>query len=148
MKKSISALPFAIALALSVNVIPTPVYASISEELRTIIKQSSVSAHLRYRLESVDQDNSLEDAIASSLPSRLTIANGKVLGFSALLQSDNLGVLDNDNHDCALNKKIGYSMIADTLSTDINKALLRYQNNNGTTLSAGRQLVNQLNQCF
>ncbi|MBV2127588.1 hypothetical protein [Arsukibacterium indicum] len=148
MKTSVSALPFAIVLALSVTITPTPVYASLSEELSTAIKQSSVSAHFRYRLEYVDQDNSLEDAFASTLRSRLTVASAKVAGFSALLQLDNVSVLGNDNYNSTVNGKPAYSVVSDPKGTDINQALLRYQNENGTTLSAGRQLVNQLNQRF
>lgn len=148
MKTSVSALPFAIALALSVTILPTPVYASLSEELSTAIKQSSVSAHFRYRLEYVDQDNALEDAFASTLRSRLTVDSAKVAGFSALLQLDNVSVLGNDNYNSTINGKTAYSVVADPKGTDINQALLRYQNNSGTSVSAGRQLVNHTNQRF
>lgn len=148
MKTVVTSYPFTIALALSATLIPTPVNANISEELSTAIKQSHVSAHFRYRLEYVDQDNVLDDAIASTLRSRLTVNTGKVSGFSALLQLDNVSVLGNDNYNSTVNGKTAYSVVADPKGTDINQALLRYQSDNGTTFSAGRQLVNHTNQRF
>ena len=120
----------------------------IANELSTALKQSNVSAQFRYRLEYVEQDNALDDAIASTLRSRLSVNTGKAYGFSALLQVDNVSLLGNDNYNSTVNAKTHYSVVADPKGTDINQALLRYQNDNGTTLSAGRQLVNHLNQRF
>src|SRR5690606_21988969 len=118
----------------------------IANELSTALKQSTVSAQFRYRLEYVEQDNALDDAIASTLRSRLSVNTGKAYGFSALLQVDNVSLLGNDNYNSTVNGKTDYSVVADPKGTDINQALLRYQNDSGTTLSAGRQLVNHLNQ--
>ncbi|MBU1308250.1 MAG: hypothetical protein KKE30_01795 [Gammaproteobacteria bacterium] len=132
----LSALPFCFSPSLVAN------------ELSTALQQSSVSAHFRYRLEYVEQDNALKDAIASTLRSRLTVNTGTVSGFSALVQLDNVSLLGNDNYNSTVNGKTAYSVVADPKGTDINQALLRYSNDSGTTLSAGRQLVNQLNQRF
>ena len=148
MTTAVSALPFAITVALSATTLPTPVNASISDKLNTAVKQSSVSAQFRYRLEYVGQDNVLDDAIASTLRSRLNIDTGKAFGFSALLQLDNVSQLGGDNYNSTVNGNTRYSVVADPKGTDINQALLRYQSNSGTVLSAGRQLVNQLNQRF
>ncbi|MBZ9611828.1 hypothetical protein [Rheinheimera maricola] len=132
----LSALPFCFSPSLVAN------------ELSTAVKQSSVSANFRYRLEYVEQDNALDDAIASSLRSRLTVNTGRVSGFSALVQLDNVSLLGNDNYNSTVNGKTDYSVVADPKGTDINQALLQYSNESGTTFSAGRQLVNQLNQRF
>ncbi|WP_019674511.1 hypothetical protein [Arsukibacterium perlucidum] len=149
MKTSAVTLPLAISAALATLALPAYSQSNdLSEQLQQALKQSTVSAHFRYRLEYVEQDNVLDDAVASSLRSRLTVNTGKVSGFSALLQLDNVSLLGNDNYNSTVNGKTAYSVVADPKGTDINQALLRYQNNNGTTLSAGRQLVNQLNQRF
>ena len=88
MKTSVSALPFAITLACSVTAISAPAYASINEQFSSAIKQSEVSAQFRYRLEHVEQDNTLDNAIASTLRSRLTVTTGKFDNFSAVVQLD------------------------------------------------------------
>jgi len=82
------------------------------------------------------------------LPCVAALALGKAYGVSALLQVDNVSLVGNDNYNSTVNGKTDYSVVADPKGTDINQALLRYQNDSGTTLSAGRQLVNQLNQRF
>ncbi|MFT5547160.1 MAG: hypothetical protein ACI832_002853 [Rheinheimera aquimaris] len=148
MKTPVSALPFAITLACSVTAISAPVYASLNEKLSSAIKQSAVSAQFRYRLEHVEQENALDDAIASTLRSRLTVNTGKFDNFSAMVQLDNVSVLGNDNYNSTYNGKTNYSLVADPKGTDINQALLSYQNKQGTSFSAGRQLVNHANQRF
>ncbi|WP_397472025.1 hypothetical protein [Rheinheimera sp.] len=148
MKTPVSALPFAITLACSVTAISAPVYASLNEKLSSAIKQSAVSAQFRYRLEHVEQENVLDDAIASTLRSRLTVNTGKFDNFSAMVQLDNVSVLGNDNYNSTYNGKTNYSLVADPKGTDINQALLSYQNSQGTSFSAGRQLVNHANQRF
>jgi hypothetical protein len=149
MKLAVSALPFAVSLALSTTVVSIPLQAAdLNAQLKDAVKQSTVSAQFRYRLEYVEQDNALDDAIASTLRSRLTVNTGTVSGFSALVQLDNVSLLGNDNYNSTVNGKTVYSVVADPKGTDINQALLRYSNDSGTTLSAGRQLVNQLNQRF
>jgi hypothetical protein len=149
MKTPVSALPFAITFALSAATASSPAQAdSASEQLEQALTQSSISAHFRYRLEYVDQDNQLDDAFASTLRSRFSVNTGKAYGVSALLQVDNVSIVGNDNYNSTINGKTDYSVVPDPKGTDINQALLRYQNDRGTTLSAGRQLVNQLNQRF
>lgn len=149
MKLAVSALPFAVSLALSTTAILSPLQAAeLNAKLQDALKQSTVSAQFRYRLEYVEQDNALDDAIASALRSRLSVITGKAYGVSALLQVDNVSLLGNDNYNSSVNGKTDYSVVADPKGTDINQALLRYQNESGTTLSAGRQLVNHLNQRF
>lgn len=148
MKTAISALPFAITLALSAFLLPTPVSANTNNELSDAVKQSGVAVHFRYRLEYVDQDNALDDAIASTLRSRLTVNSGNAYGFSAIVQLDNVSALGNDNYNSTVNGNTNYSIIADPEGTDINQASLRYTNNSGTSFSAGRQLVNHMNQRF
>ena len=148
MKTSVSALPFAITLACSVTAISAPAYANINEQFNSAIKQSEVSAQFRYRLEHVEQDNPLDNAIASTLRSRLTVTTGKFDNFSAVVQLDNVSLLGNDNYNSTYNGKTNYSVVADPKGTDINQALLNYQNKQGTSFSAGRQLINHANQRF
>ena len=120
----------------------------LANDVSTALQQSKVSANFRYRLEHVDQDNALDDAIASTLRSRLTVTTGKAYGFNAVVQLDNVSLIGNDNYNSSYNGKTGYSVVADPKGTDINQAFLSYQNEHGTSFSAGRQLVNHANQRF
>ena len=65
-----------------------------------------------------------------------------------MVQLDNVSVLGNDNYNSTYNGKTNYSLVADPKGTDINQALFSYQNKQGTSFSAGRQLVNHANQRF
>lgn len=122
--------------------------SDFNQQLKNALEKSQVSAHFRYRLEHVEQDNALQDGLASTLRSRITLNTGPVSGFSALLQVDNVSRLGGDTYNSTVNGQTRYSVIADPTGSDFNQALIRYQNNHGTTFSAGRQLVNQLNQRF
>ena len=56
-------------------------------------------AHLefRYRLETVDQDPFADDAVASTLRSRLNYQTGTWHGLSAFVEADNVTVLGDDD---------------------------------------------------
>ncbi|CAM5224974.1 hypothetical protein [Alishewanella longhuensis] len=66
----------------------------------------------------------------------MTGHSGKVSGFSALLQVDNVSVLGGERFNSTVNGNTAYSVVANPKGTDINQALLRYQNDNGTSFSA------------
>ena len=76
----------------------------LANDVSTALQQSKVSANFRYRLEHVDQDNALDDAIASTLRSRLTVTTGKAYGFNAVVQLDNVSLIGNDNYNSSYNK--------------------------------------------
>lgn len=120
----------------------------LTSKLSQALKESSLSADFRYRLEYVDQDNLLDEAIGSTLKSRLNIQSGTVSGFSGFIQLDNVSLIGNDHYNSTVNGNSQYSVIADPKGTDINQAFIRYQSTAGTTFTAGRQQVNHLNQRF
>ncbi|CAB0150776.1 hypothetical protein PSI9734_01215 [Pseudidiomarina piscicola] len=103
---------------------------------------------LRYRLESVAQDNALADALASTLRSRILVAAKPAQGWSVVAEVDNVSVIGGDTFNSTANGQANYSVVADPSGTDINQAFVRYTSANGTSYTAGRQRVNQLNQRF
>ncbi|MCH8538482.1 MAG: alginate export family protein [Alkalimonas sp.] len=138
------ALPVVLLSALPLSVSPT----LIADELNSAVKQSTVKVNFRYRLEQVEQDNALKDALASTLRSRLTLNTGSYRGFSALLEVDNVTALGAQTYNSTVNGNGQYSVVADPTGSDINQAALKYQFNDDTSFTMGRQRINHLNQRF
>lgn len=103
---------------------------------------------LRYRLESVSQDNELKDGLASTLRSRINVQVKPLDAWSVLVEVDNVSVLGGDTYNSTTNGHTNYSVVADPTGTDVNQAWVRYSNSPGTSITAGRQQVNHLNQRF
>ena len=94
--RSGSILVFATAAGFaSVAMAADPVPASTAAPAKPVTFVDAVTggkAHLefRYRLESVDQDPFADDALASTLRSRLNYVTGDWHGFSAFVEADNV----------------------------------------------------------
>lgn len=121
---------------------------SSANTLSAALNESQVKANFRYRIEHVDQDNALKDALASTLRSRLTLTTGQAYGLSGLLEVDNVSVLGGESYNSTVNGNGHYSVVADPKGTDINQAALKYQLSEDTSFTMGRQRVNHLNQRF
>jgi hypothetical protein len=107
-------------------------------------------AHLefRYRLESVDQDPFADDALASTLRSRLNYATGDWHGFSAFMEADNVSVLgDDDTYNSTTNGVTDRPVVADPEYTEVNQSYLQYKSGSFTGL-LGRQRIVLDNQRF
>jgi Alginate export len=137
-----------LGLAIIVGLAATSVCAEESE-LKKAIDASRVDIGFRYRVENVDQEGITEEALASTLRSRIQVQSGSAFGISGLLEVDNVRVAGSERYNNSLNGKVNYPLVADPAGTDINQALLRYQaNESKTQVDLGRQRVNQLNQRF
>lgn len=137
-----------LSLAVVIGLMVNNTYADVSD-VKQAINASKVDISFRYRVENVDQDGVADDALASTLRSRVGVQTGSALGFSGLLEVDNVSVIGGELYNNSLNGKVHYPIIADPSGTDINQALLRYQSNDSKTqVDIGRQRINQLNQRF
>lgn len=133
-----------VILGLAVN----SVCAEVSE-FKQAVNDSKVDIGFRYRIENVDQEGVAEDALASTLRSRIGVQTGSAFGFSGLLEVDNVSLVGGELYNNSLNGKVNYPVVADPSGTDINQVLLRYQSNDSKTqFDFGRQRINQLNQRF
>lgn len=137
-------LGLAIVMGLATNV----VCADVSK-LKEAIDASKVDIGFRYRIENVDQEGIAEDALASTLRSRIGVQTGVAFGFSGLLEIDNVTVIGGELYNNSLNGKVNYPLVADPSGTDINQVLLRYKSNDfAAQIDIGRQRINLLNQRF
>ncbi|MBF7729418.1 alginate export family protein [Pseudomonas sp. N040] len=126
--------------------------AHAAEDFGNLVTQGKVIFDERYRYEYVDQDAApgkpaLDHANAQTLRSRLGVQSGQLYGLSALVEADNVSRIGDAGYNSTRNGQTQYSVVADPDGTEINQALLRYDNPLGN-LVAGRQRINLDNQRF
>ena len=123
---------------------------TLTDDVGAMISAGTTHLALRYRLETVEQDNLLKDATASTLRTRLSFQSAIANRFSFALEADSIMTVGADNYDSfALDRQRGnYSVIADPVGTEINVAALRYALDEDSSLSAGRQRLNHATQRF
>ena len=112
-----------------------------AEGTADFFEDGEASLDLRYRFETVEQDDKPETADASTLRSRLDLASGEVRGFSGLLQADRTESLGASQYDDTRNGQVQYPVVADPQGTDLNQAWLQYHGAKDTILRLGRQKI-------
>ena len=117
--------------------------------LSEAVGNGSVKFQFRYRFENVDQDNSLKDADASTLKSRITFQSREFKKFTFLAEVDDVTAIGNDGYYSLRNDEAGQrSVVADPEGTEINQVWLAYSGFENTNVKAGRQRINLDNQRF
>jgi hypothetical protein len=116
--------------------------AAAGDRPEALISDGKATLDLRYRYESVEQDDKPSSAGASTLRLRLNLATGVVNGFSAAAELDHLQVVGEDHHDDTRNGLTTYPVVADPEGSDLNQAWLQYEGARGTWLRLGRQRMN------
>ena len=136
-----------------------PFFASNTVTAETFIeafKNGSIEANLRYRYESVDQNNALENAKASTIRTRLGYRTGDYNGFTFYAELDDVRKIGFDNYTTPnggpLATSVGpkfteHSIIADPLATKLNQLTISYKNEN-SKLTIGRQRIIRGNSRF
>ncbi|WNC71518.1 porin [Thalassotalea psychrophila] len=114
--------------------------ANIGDDISKAVKESKVDVSLRYRVETVDQDGIDEDALASTLKSRVTVTTGKVSNFSAKVEVDDVTAIGNDSYNSTVNGEGTYPTVADPEGSEVNQAYLQYSDDMFTA-TAGRQRI-------
>lgn len=148
--KSSSLLLLATAGALSFQAAagpsPTPSTAGATPAAAPSTFEGAITggkAHLefRYRLETVDQDPLANDAVASTLRTRLNYQTGDWSHLSAFLEVDNVTVLGDDKaYNSTVNGVVDRPIVADPEYTEVNQAYLQLKR--GTFIGiAGRQRI-------
>jgi len=105
----------------------------------------------RYRLESVDQENFDENALASTLRSRLNFRTADLYGFGAFLEVDWIAKIFADHYDQGGGNtpdKNKYPVVADVTGAFLNQAWLQWANPKGTLVRGGQQVILYDNQRF
>jgi hypothetical protein len=119
-----------------------------AEGAADFVQDGKASLDLRYRFESVEQDDRPETAEAHTLRIRLDLASGEVGGVSGLLQADHVEALGDPRYDDTRNGQLQYPVVADPQGTDLNQAWLQYRGPRDTVLRLGRQKISIGNERF
>ena len=119
-----------------------------AEGAADFVEDGKASFDLRYRFETVEQDDKPESADANTLRIRLDLASGEVAGFSGHLQADHIEALGDPQYDDTRNGQAQYPVVADPQGTDLNQAWLQYRGAKDTVLRLGRQKISIGNERF
>ena len=125
----------------------TPVVA-VATTFEEALMGGKAKLDVRYRYEHVDQSNSLKDADASTVRSRLGYASGDFRGVSAYLEFENTTAVGVEDYNSGTNGKSGYSVVADPELSEVNQAYLAWDGLPATVFKYGRQVINLDNQRF
>ncbi len=126
-------------LALAVSA-AFPVAAS---EWYDALAASTANADLNLRYENVSQDNTLQDADALTLRSRIGLTTGNYKGFSFTASVEDVRIVlgQGDYTVGPTGYKVGeYSVIADPETTELDQGFLQYRSD-ALTVKAGRQVI-------
>lgn len=128
------------AAALSTILVAPGAWAA--DTLTEALTGGKVSANVQLRHESVNQNNTLQNADANTVRARLGYETGTFNGFGAMLEAESVVALGNKSYDSKAtgDSHIGtYSVVADPEATEINQAYLSYSGLPNTTAKWGRQ---------
>jgi len=123
--------------------------SSLFAQSDSFISDGIFAANFNLRYESVEQDNALEDAVALTLRSRLTLSSGVVSGFSALVELEDVRSIGIDDYSVRPSGfNVGrYSVIADPETTELDQGFIQYSDDKFAA-KVGRQVIVFDNQRF
>ena len=104
------------------------------------ITGGKVSGDFRLRMESVEQDNSLNDANSLTLRSRLGYHTAAYKGLSGFLEFENITALNDDYEAMPTNSAKTKSVVADPEGTEVNQLYLKYALGDNAVI-LGRQRI-------
>ncbi len=136
-----SALATAVAAVMGMTV---AMPASAADTLEAALMGGKAGLDLRYRYETVEQENTKKDATASTLRTRLNYATGEYKGFTGFIEFDDVtafGDIEYNDKTGLATAESSYSVIADPEGTEVNQANLTYSGFADTTVKLGRQRV-------
>ncbi|TRY30208.1 alginate export family protein [Aliiglaciecola sp. M165] len=139
----------AIALAFAISTVQ---YTGLAQanDITEALTSGTTKLDMRLRLESVDQDNALEDASALTLRTRLGYTTGSINGFSATIElEDNRIVLGEGDYTVGPTgfNPGQYSVIADPEFTELDQGFIQYKNDS-VLVKLGRQVLTFDNHRF
>lgn len=143
MRTKLTCLSIAIGLACC----PSVVVASEADSVAKAISESTVKTMFRYRLESVDQKGTDEDAMANTLKGRVTAKTGSLSNWHGVIEFDYVTELLDEDYNDTVNGNSAYPVVADPSGADLNQAYLKYSAD-GTSATIGRQRINHGSQRF
>ena len=119
-----------------------------TEASSTEPEAGDLDLNFRIRAEGVNQPSFSEDAIATTLRSRLTWSSAEYSrSWQVLAEVDNVSAIGAEQFNSTANGQTQYPVVADPKGTEINRAQLTYRSKH-TSTTIGRQRINHENQRF
>lgn len=118
-----------------------------ASSLTEAIRNGKLALNFRYRAEWVD-DARPEEALASTLRSRVTYTSTIYRAFQLQLEVDDVTALGASKYDDLHGSVIDRGVVADAEGTEANQAWLAYSGLPATTVKYGRQRIDLDNQRF
>lgn len=134
------AMPAALC-ALTMGLFPFHAPVRAADAAAGAIAGGDMKLDLRFRIESVEEDNARRDATASTLRTRLGYLTDEVAGASVYLEMEDIAGAFDEDYDSGSNGRTSYSKVVDPDLTEVNQAYLRYEGLQETTLTMGRQRI-------
>ena len=97
------------------------------------------TTNLRYRYETVDENNTKKNAAASTVRLRLGYETAAFHDFGVTVEAEHLTALGGESYNSGANGKTTYSTVVDPEFTEMNEAYLRYRGVPKTFIKYGRQ---------
>ena len=133
--------PIALALfASSIGTFGMTTIAHAEDAFFDALTGGKVSFSARVRYESVDQDNALKDADATTVRTTLGYKTGQFHGFSAFAEVEDISDLGGDYEEYPQTAVKTHSVVADPNNTEVNQAYLQY-NGFDSEFKFGRQEI-------
>lgn len=121
---------------------PAPVAAAAAAPtLAEAVSGGKAHLEFRYRLESVDQDPFADDALASTLRSRLNFQTLDWHHLGAFVEVDNVTSLGNDSYNSTVNGVTDRPIVADPEYTEVNQAYLQLKLGSFTAIGGRQRIV-------
>ena len=120
-------------------------------EPRTVwdaLRGGTTKLYARYRIETVDDDAFSEEAIASTLRSKVLYRTGTYEDLYGVVETEAVVPLGNDSFNSTTNGETEFPVVPDPKSTEINQLFLGYKGIDDVELRLGRQRINLDNQRF
>jgi len=107
---------------------------------RALFEGGKWSLDARYRVETVDQDNALDSATASTLRTRGGFETNPSLMFGAKIEVEDVHAIGGQHYNSTTNHHTRYSVVPDPNNTEVNQAYLSARRS-GFAARLGRQAI-------
>lgn len=132
------------AIVLGIALTATPFIVQADENSGGQLKDGTYELKFRYRFEYVDQQNFVEDALASTLRTRINFKSGEKSGFGFFVEGDyvaELGLNDFNAGGGNTPDRTQYPVVADVEGFDVNQAYIQWKTAGGSLLRGGRERI-------
>ncbi|MBV1906023.1 MAG: alginate export family protein [Pseudomonadales bacterium] len=129
----------ALSIALCLTGLGLPMSSQATVTLEEALTSGNANMDIRLRYESVEQNNALEDASATTVRTRLGYTTGEYKNFKAFVEMESISALGDEDYNSKTNGKTTHSVVADPTGAEMNQINLSYTAISDTVLKWGRQ---------